>query len=283
LTLKNDEIIIDISTVEFNYAASMRRKGCGYRMNYSNDSEVKNCKILSSLGIGMASIQNVPDDELEHIVRRAIVNGVNVFDLCAGGRNVFAPVGRAVSNVREKVFLTAHFGAGFDELGEYEWIREPAVIRREFRNQLKALGTDYIDIGLLHCVDDEQDWLELRDGGVLAYMRRLKKNGVLRSIGFSTHTPSLAIKMLESGEFDVVMANISDEYDDGMRDELLRKCLSENIPVLATGVMAELKNDMKLCVGGCICKALKRPGVKVALAGVRTIAELDKILCTPCA
>lgn len=252
-------------------------------MNSSCFSEVKKEKILDRLGIGMANIHNVSDEELEHIVRRAIVNGVNVFDLCAGGRNVFAPVGRAVSKVRNKVFLTAHFGAGFDELGEYEWIRDPAVIRREFRNQLKLLETDYIDIGLLHCVDDEYDWLELRDGGVLAYMRRLKKNGTLRSLGFSTHTPALAMKMLESGEFDVVMLNISDEYDDGMRDVLLRKCFSENIAVFATGIMAEMKTDPNICIDGCIRKAIKRPGVKVAFAGVRTIVDLDKLLCASCA
>ncbi|MBQ4089210.1 MAG: hypothetical protein IJC56_04935 [Clostridia bacterium] len=79
------------------------------------------------------------------------------------------------------------------------------------------------------------------------------------------------------------MVNISDEYDDGMRDALLRKCFSENIAVFATGIFADMKKDANMCISGCIRKTLKMPGVKVALAGIRTIVDLDNLLCESCA
>ena len=36
------------------------------------------------LGLGMGGIQHTPADEIEAIIRKAIDNGINFFDLCAG-------------------------------------------------------------------------------------------------------------------------------------------------------------------------------------------------------
>ena len=70
---------------------------------------------FSVLGLGMGGIQKAPDEEIEHTVRRAIVNGVNYFDLCGGAANVYAPFGRAIRAVaRRKIFFQLHFGAVYD-------------------------------------------------------------------------------------------------------------------------------------------------------------------------
>ena len=61
---------------------------------------------LSVLGLGMGGIQNCPEDEIEEVIRTAIANGVNFFDLCAGGKNVYAPFGRAIAGQREKVHFS---------------------------------------------------------------------------------------------------------------------------------------------------------------------------------
>lgn len=37
------------------------------------------------LGLGMGGIQKTPADEIEAIISKAIDNGINFFDLCAGG------------------------------------------------------------------------------------------------------------------------------------------------------------------------------------------------------
>ena len=46
---------------------------------------------LGVLGLGMGGIQKCPDDEIEQVVRTAIQNGINFFDLCAGAKNVYKP------------------------------------------------------------------------------------------------------------------------------------------------------------------------------------------------
>ena len=66
---------------------------------------------LSVLGLGMGGIHVSPEAEIEAVVRTAMENGVNFFDLCGGGAGVYAPFGRAIAGQREKVFFQLHFGA----------------------------------------------------------------------------------------------------------------------------------------------------------------------------
>ena len=90
------------------------------------------------------------------MVRTAIQNGINFFDLCAGGKNVYEPFGRAITGQREKVFFQLHFGAVYNERAN---TAGPGSGRHQ-RNlclELKALGTDYVDFGFLHCVDEDED------------------------------------------------------------------------------------------------------------------------------
>ena len=141
---------------------------------------------FSVLGLGMGGIQNSPDAEIESVVRTATQNGINFFDLCAGGKNVYEPFGRALAGQREKVFFQLHFGAVYNEKGEYGWSRDLNVIRETFAWELKALGTDYADFGFLHCVDEDEDFDGLVSSGIFDYIKGLKKEGKVRHIGFSS-------------------------------------------------------------------------------------------------
>ncbi len=246
-------------------------------------------KEISMLGIGMGCVQDVSDAELEHMVRHALVNGINYFDLCAGSKNVFAPVGRAVSNVRDKVLLQAHFGAGFDELNQYEWIRDFDRMRRLFDWQLKQLGTDYIDIGILHLVDDKEDMTVLRDSGILQYMNDLKESGALRSIGFSSHSPKIAGMVLDIGGFDVAMLPINVRQGRKDTDELKKlteRCMREAVCVEAVGVFgggrfidgSRVPGRKSFTKAECLNYPLSMPGVTSVVAGVRSIPEMDELL-----
>jgi len=86
---------------------------------------------FSVLGLGMGGIGKTSPDEIEKIIRKAIENGINFFDLCTAGAT-YAPVGRAIKDRREKVFLQVHFGAVYDENGEYGWCRDFETIKSTF-------------------------------------------------------------------------------------------------------------------------------------------------------
>ena len=67
----------------------------------------------------------------------------------------------------EQVFLQCHFGAIYDENGEYGWCRDFETIKKTFLWELETLGTDYVDFGFLYCVDEDADFDKLVEIGVL--------------------------------------------------------------------------------------------------------------------
>ena len=248
------------------------------------------------LGLGMGGIQHTPSEEIEAIIGKAIDNGINFFDLCAGG-SVYKPFGKAIKGRRDKVFLQVHFGAVYDENGEYGWCRDFETIKRTFLWELETLGTDYVDFGFLHCVDEDEDFEKLCEIGVLDYLKELKAKGVVKHIGFSSHTPSVANRIIDTGLVDMMMFSINPAYDFEKGDEygvgtvnerfaLFRRCESEGIgisamkPFFAGQLLSDAHSPFGVALthAQCLQYAIDRPGVLVAVPGVQTMEHLDTLL-----
>lgn len=122
--------------------------------------------------------------------------------LCGGGPRLRA----------EELFYQIHFGANY-ESGEYGWTTNLDTIKRQVDWQLKELRTDYIDFGMIHCLDEERDWRAYQKNGVLDYLLEMKKSGVVRHIGLSSHTPELIQKILDTGLVEQLMFSINPAYD----------------------------------------------------------------------
>ncbi len=251
---------------------------------------------FSVLGLGMGGIQHTPAAEIEAIISKAIDNGINYFDLCAGGA-VYEPFGRAIRGRREKVFLQMHFGAVYDENGEYGWCRDFETIKKTFAWELETLGTDYADFGFLHCVDEDEDFDKLVEIGLVDYLKELKAQGAVKHIGFSSHTPSVANRILDTGLIDMMMFSINpaydfekgDEYGIGSvaeRQELFRRCQREGVgisvmkPFFAGQLLSAEHSPFGKAMthAQCLQYAIDRPGVLVALPGVQTMEQLDTLL-----
>ena len=71
----------------------------------------------------------------------------------------------------------------------YGWTLDLDEIKRSVDWQLSRLKTDYIDFGFIHCIDEDSDLAAAQDGGTIDYLLSLKRQGVVRHIGMSTHTP----------------------------------------------------------------------------------------------
>ena len=252
---------------------------------------------LGVLGLGMGGIQNCTDDEIEQVVRTAIAHGINFFDLCAGGKNVYAPFGKAIAGQRNKVFFQLHFGAVYNKKGEYGWSRDHALIRDTFEWEMETLGTDYADFGFLHCVDEDKDFDALTGTGTLDYIKELKTAGKLRHIGFSSHTPSVANRVLDTGLIDLMMFSINPAYDLEQGDELgivsvseraalLRRCeaMGVGISVMKPFFAGKLLDEKTSPFGvgmtryQCIQYALDRPGALAVVPGVRNLEDLNALL-----
>ena len=255
-------------------------------------------EMISTLGLGFGGIQKASDEEIEAVVRKAVDNGINFFDMCAGAANVYAPFGRAIRGMREKVMFQLHFGAVYNEQGEYGWTTDAEKIRRTFDWEMKTLGVDYIDFGFLHCLDQLADFEKMKADGILDMLRDLKRQGVVRHIGFSSHTPEVADRIIDEGDMDLMMFSINPAYDFEQGDdelglgtaseraELFRRCQAQGvgISVMKPFHGGKLLSDETSPFGRAMTHSqllqysIDRPGVITTVPGVRGMDDLDVVL-----
>lgn len=250
---------------------------------------------ISILGLGNSSMEAAGEKEIEATVALAVENGVNYFDMAAGDAVPFPAYGRALSGCREKVYFQLHFGADYRS-GKYGWTLNLEEIKRSVDWQLKALRTDYIDFGFIHCIDEEADLEKALSSGAIPYLQQLKKEGVVRHIGLSSHTPPVVVKMLDTGLLDMLMFSINPAYDYrrgeyavGSVDEraaLYRRCQAEGVGIsvmkaFSGGQLLRAETSpfgQALTEYQCIQYALDKPGVLTVLPGVRNREDLRRIL-----
>ena len=87
------------------------------------------------------------------------------------------------------------------------WSREPAAIRADLDRFRRELGTDYIDIFLMHCLSDA-NWTE-RYRGVMDVLSEAKQKGIIRAHGCSCHSIGALRAAARSPWVDVQLARVN--------------------------------------------------------------------------
>ena len=158
------------------------------------------------------------------------------------------------------------------------------------------MKTDYIDFGFLHCLDEEADLQKVLDNGVLDYIQQLQREGTVRHIGMSSHTPRVVERALDLGILDLLMFSINPGYDYhhgnyaiGSAEErmaLYSRCQAEGVGIsvmkaFSGGQLLDAKTSpfgQALTEYQCIQYALDKPGVLTVLPGVRDRKDLERVL-----
>ncbi|MCH2169329.1 aldo/keto reductase [Myxococcota bacterium] len=140
----------------------------------------------------------------ERIARRAIERGVNYFDTSPdyAGSGSEQAMGRAIRGVRDRLFVATKFCTPSGHLPMGTPVPE---YKRVIEDSLRRLDTDYVDLVHIHSCDQVS---RLMDPNVHEAFDRLKEEGKVRFLGFSSHTPNLeqvANAAIDSGRFDVMM------------------------------------------------------------------------------
>lgn len=249
---------------------------------------------IGVIGMGASSVHEAGETEGCETIRTAYENGVNYYDLAASESACFPYYGKALADVRRDVFFQVHFGADYSG-GEYGWTTKRGEIERSVAGVLSALGTDYIDYGFIHCIDEPEDWDKYRKGA-LGYLEECKADGIVRHIGLSTHSPAIANKLLDAGLPDIIMFSINPAYDyrqgdfaiggTDEREKLYRRCEAEGVGItvmkaFSGGQLLDARTSpfgKALSEYQCIKYALDKPGVVTVLPGIRGKADLERIL-----
>lgn len=129
-----------------------------------------------TVGVGHHSHQTALGvDGLSKLLLNGYDNGLRFFD-AADSYGSHPHVAEALKHLpRDKVTVLTK-----------TWARDPATARVDLDRFRKELGTDYLDIALMHCVT-EADWTE-RYRGVMDVLSEAKEKGIIRAHGCSCHT-----------------------------------------------------------------------------------------------
>ena len=112
---------------------------------------------------------------LSDLLRNGYDHGLRFFD-SADSYGSHPHVAEALKSVRrDKVTILTK-----------TWARDPASARADLDRFRRELGTDYLDVCLMHCLT-EGDWTE-RFRGVMDVLSEAKQKGIIRAHGCSCHS-----------------------------------------------------------------------------------------------
>ncbi len=231
--------------------------------------------------------------------------GINFFDCYTSDPQLRSNFGEALRGRREKFIVQGHLCTTWED-EQYLRTRDPRKTKASFEDLLRRLGTDYVDIGMIHYVDAEDDFKEIFGGKIIEYALELKRLGRIRSLGMSSHNPRVAAAAVETGLIDVIMFSINPCYDmqpagenvddlwadesydhelcniDPERAALYELCERRNVGIDVMKVYGggDLLDDRNSPFGRaftpvqCIEYALTRPAVAAVMAGCKTREEM---------
>ena len=168
--------------------------------------------MVSEIGFGAEWLERHSAEECKAVLDRAAQQGINILDCWMPGPEVRSNIGAAIAGNREHWYIQGHIGSTWQN-GQYTRTRAVEPCKIAFEDLLTRLGTDYIDLGMIHYIDQEQDWETAINGPYLDYVMELKAQGKIRHIGISTHNPLIAQKAAKTGFIEMILFSVNPAFD----------------------------------------------------------------------
>lgn len=264
----------------------------------------KTGKKVSVIGLGCEHLDGKPYEQIKETVDSALEHGVNIFDVFMPGKTIRENIASALGNRRSDVMIQGHIGST-DIKQQYDISRDMPTVKRYFEDLLRIFGV--IDFGMMFFIDSEEDYKNVFETGFADYVQRLKRDGDILHIGFSSHNPVTAMKAIRTGLPEMMMFSVnpafdmlpSDEYIidylmknydeevfrglDPVRTELYQLCTQKQVGItvmktLGGGKLLSPEHTpfaKPMTVSQCVHYALSRPSVASTLLGCKTPSEVE--------
>ncbi|MCI8916550.1 MAG: aldo/keto reductase [Oscillospiraceae bacterium] len=263
--------------------------------------------MVSEIGFGAEWMERHSAQECRAVLDRAEALGINILDCWMSEPNVRTSLGQALAGRRERWYIQGHIGSTWQG-GQYVRSRDVDQCKEAFEDLLARLGTDYIDLGMIHFVDSEQDWAAAMEGPYLDYVKELRAAGTIRHIGMSTHNPAMAKRAVEHGLVEMLLFSVNPAFDmhpatddldtyfdwenyradlggiDPQRAEVYRLCEQHDVGITvmkpyAGGRLFDAQRSpfgVALTPAQCIHYCLTRPAVAAVMAGYDTPEHVEQ-------
>lgn len=167
---------------------------------------------VSAISLGCEGFVGKSARETQEFMNFAIAQGINFIDIYSSNPELRSYLGGAIAPHRNQFVIQAHLCTAWEK-GQYLRTRNLEKTKKSFEDLLTRLGTDHLDVGMIHYVDNEQDFHRIFDGEIIHYVQELKAQGRIRHIGLSSHNPVVARLAAESGIIEVLLFSINPCYD----------------------------------------------------------------------
>ncbi len=192
---------------------------------------------VSAIGFGCWEVGggygDVVEGEFGHAVGRALDLGINCFDTAEGygmGASERA-LGEALGGRRDEAIIVTKFGMNYrDKPNLRDSSRERVLASID--KSLKNLGTDYVDIYLVHWPDRETPFEE-----TMGALEEIVRDGKVRHVGLSNFTLEEIQACMATRRVDVVQYGWN-MFDRRMQREILPYCQEQGIGFMAYGSLA---------------------------------------------
>ena len=263
-------------------------------------------KQVSAIGLGCEHLDRKPCEQVEETIHAALDNGINILDVFMPGQEVRGHIRKALGSRRKDVMIQGHIGAT-DVDQQYDISRDMPTVRRYFEDMLRIFG-GYIDFGMLFFIDSEKDYQSIFETEFIDYARKLKEKGDIGHIGFSSHNPEIAARVVRTGLVEMMLFSINlafdlypaeqyvlDSLDNGIqpslfrgidpkRAELYRLCERQGVGItvmksLGAGKLISREHSpfsAPMTVAQCVHYALTRPAVGSVLLGMQNRAQIEE-------
>jgi aryl-alcohol dehydrogenase-like predicted oxidoreductase len=159
------------------------------------------------------------------------------------------------------------------------WARNPAEARADLDRFRKELGTDYIDVCLMHCLT-EADWTE-RYRGVMDVFSEAKEKGIIRAPGCSCHSIEALRAAAKSPwvEVDLVRINPIGSHMDADPDtvvSVLREMKAAGKGIIGMKILGQ--GDLRNRQDEALRYALSLGVLDAFTIGAESIAEQEDLI-----
>lgn len=261
--------------------------------------------MVSEIGLGGEWLERHNAAEVQAVIDRCAEHGINILDCWMSEPNVRANIGAALKGQREKWYIQGHIGSTWQN-GQYVRTRALPQVQAAFEDLLTRMRTDYIDLGMIHFVDEKAEFARIMNGEFIDYVRGLKAAGKIRHIGLSTHNPDVARLAAEHGEIEMILFSINPAFDMMPPTEHIDDYFAETYDASLGGIRPERAALYQICeqngvgitvmkgyAGGrlftaeqspfgaaltpvqCLHYALTRPAVASVMVGFDSPAHVD--------
>jgi len=187
---------------------------------------------VSIITFGGIVVRDASPERAEQVVAEAVEKGINYFDVAPRYGDAEEKLGPALKPYREKVLLACK-----------TWKRQRKEAEEELHRSLKRLQTERFDVYQLHGMTDVEEDVRaaLGKGGAMEAILEARKQGLVRYIGFSAHSPEAALTAMREFDFDTIMYPVSfvTHYTSNFEGDVLAEAKKRKMGIIGIKALAK--------------------------------------------